>query len=188
MSSKRKNVYLDLSINRQESPTSISYVSSCPPTPALIRESSETDGDVKKALDNPTSSMKLDNREYRLSNRKFRQLAPLEHKPSTNSLLTVENTPEGCINHAYSSDTPYNPPVTSSSISDSLQSSPSVSMSAPSTNESLPSQTTRESIKHMWSVIVELMKNTRYVFIIIANLFEGILIKGILVDLYCSKI
>jgi hypothetical protein len=30
----------------------------------------------------------------------------------------------------------------------------------------------------MWSVIFILMKNTRYVFIIIANLFEGILIKG----------
>lgn len=177
-----------MTISREESPTSISMISSFPGASSLTRESSELDDD--KTI----PPINLNNSEYRLSNRRFRQLSPLEHKPSTNSLLTVENKPEGFVNHAYSSDSFYNQltptnsvPITSSTTSNSLQSLPSVSTSPPSTNGSLPRHTIRENIKHMWSVTMELMKNTRFVCIIIANLFEGILIKGKSSRLCCSK-
>jgi hypothetical protein len=173
-------------------------LSSCPTTPGLFREASELDADSKNQSENTLPSLRPLNNEYRLSNRKFRQLSPLEQKPTSNVSLTVDNTTEGFMNHAYSSESLYNQlPVDNSITSapvpllaetDSTSTPESITTnstpSTPSTTITLspspytPEPTILENFRHMCSVIRILMKNTRYVFIIIANLFEGILIKG----------
>jgi hypothetical protein len=222
-------IYLDLTIVRTESQTSISMLS-CPPTPGLNRETSELDSDSKKQSKNTLLSLKPLNNEYRLSNRKFRQLSPLEQQPTSTASLTVDNTTEGFINHAYLIESLYNqlsttdstaapPPIDSDSApilpsidSDSAPPLPSIDNDSPpplpsidndsappplptstgtdSTSSAPSSMTTgspsppilkltiAQNARHMWSVICILMKNTRYIFIIIASLFEGILIKG----------
>jgi hypothetical protein len=181
---------------REESPTCISTLSSCTPTPALSREASDIQGDTKNQSENSVPPSKQLNYEYRLSNRKFRQLSPLEQKPTGDSSLTVDNTTEGFINHAYSTESLYNQlpnadsvltsplPITASdsilppqlTTTDSIPYAPTSSTTT--TSSPIPPQTILESFRHMCSLIFKLMKNTRFVFIIIANLFEGILIKG----------
>ncbi len=208
-------IHLDLTIVREESQTSLSMLS-CPPTPALNRETSELDSDSKNQSKNTPLSLKPLNNEYRLSNRKFRQLSPLEQQTTPTASLTVDNTTEGFINHAYLIESLYNqlsttdstaspPPIDSDSApplpsidSDSAPPLPSIdndsaaaapppplptssapsSMTTGSPSPPILQLTIAQNARHMWSVICILMKNTRYIFIIIASLFEGILIKG----------
>ena len=168
---------------RTDSPTTISYLSSYPTTPSLSREPSETIRDPKNL------SLKPPNNGYHVSNRKFRQLTPLELKPKIDPSITVNDTADGLINHAYSTDSLYDqiptanirPSATNDKSIDPQQlNNTDLAPSAPSniSNSQIPSPTTLESLRHMWSVSCKLIKNTRYVCIVIANLFEGILIKG----------
>ena len=71
-----------------------------------------------------------------------------------------DSTTNGIINHAFSTDSLYN------------------QLPTPSATPSVPQQTRNENWRTLCSIIRELMKNTRYIFIVIANLFEGILLKG----------
>ncbi|CAF5095064.1 unnamed protein product, partial [Rotaria sp. Silwood1] len=87
---------------REDSATSISMLSSCPQTPALYNNSSELNSDSKSQFENSLPSLKPLVDEYRLSNRRLRQLSPLEQNSTKNSLLTIKNTAESFINHAYS--------------------------------------------------------------------------------------
>lgn len=172
-------------------------LSSCPPTPALYREQATVDPNPTNQSKTSLPLLKPINNEYRLSNRKLRQLSPIEHNPTTNGTKNIDNTDEGFINHGYSSESIYNQlPATDSAViasstsinADSTAPAPPVltnsKTSAPSSetnvssNSSIPQQTFTENFKHMCSVILQLMKNTRYICIIVANLFEGILIKG----------
>jgi hypothetical protein len=155
----------------------VSALSSCPPTPVPFDDSFESNPDLKNQSENIIPSLKPITSEYRLSNRKFRQLNPLEQKPIINSSLTVDNTTEGHINHAYSTESLPNQLPTL----DLPSSTPSIvddSTSAIVPIHQISQQTVSENFKQMCAVIRELMKNSRYVCIIIANLFEGILIKG----------
>ncbi|UJR23549.1 hypothetical protein I4U23_026537 [Adineta vaga] len=72
-----------------------------------------------------------------------------------------QTTRNGVINHAYSTDTLYNQITPSSAIA----------VSNPPVQQQKP-------WKNMCTEISALLHNTRYVFIVIANLFEGILLKG----------
>lgn len=181
--------YLVLTVSRQDSPTTISYLSSYPATPNLSREPSE----IRRDINN--TSVKPLNDGYRISNRRFRQLTPLELKSNINLSITVNDNADGLVNHAYSTDSLYDP-ISKDDVK------PSASLSAPATDiksirsqqlndtslvpsalpnvsiSQIPSRTALESLRHMWSVSCKLMRNTRYVCIVIANLFEGILIKG----------
>ncbi|CAF1519894.1 unnamed protein product [Adineta steineri] len=79
---------------------------------------------------------------------------------------SIENNSEnGVINHAFSTDTLYNQlPIPNSITTDS---------------QNLAVQKTeKRTWRNMCSIIYELIRNTRYVFVVIANLFEGILLKG----------
>ncbi|CAF1289550.1 unnamed protein product [Rotaria sordida] len=176
---------------RENSATSISMLSSCPQTPALNNDSSELNSDSKNQFENTLPSLKPLINEYRLSNRKLRQLSPLEHNSTTNLSLNMKNTKESYINHAYSMESVYNqmpitdsiplPSTTTNSISPVPSSSTTTTTTTTTTVSSspqIPKRTISQNLKHMCSVIGELMKNTRYICIIIANLFEGILIKG----------
>jgi len=136
--------------------------------------------DLKNQSENTVPSSKPLPSEYRLSNRKFRQSSPLEHKPIEDSLPVMGNTTEGHINHAYSTES-----LTNQWPTIDVMSSPPQPLSTDDDFTAaivpipeIPQRTICENFRHMWSVIFILMKNTRYVFIIIANLFEGILIKG----------
>ncbi|CAF0900242.1 unnamed protein product [Adineta ricciae] len=84
---------------------------------------------------------------------------------TTTTVAITPNTPgrntDGVINHAYSSDTLYNQVITS-----------------PSTTASNPPVQHRGRWKDMCAIICELLQNVRFIFIVIANLFEGILLKG----------
>ncbi|CAF0810350.1 unnamed protein product [Rotaria sp. Silwood1] len=168
---------------REDSATSISMLSSCPQTPALYNNSSELNSDSKSPFENSLPSLKPLVNEYRLSNRRLRQLSPLEQNSTKNSLLTIKNTAESFINHAYSTESIYNQTPDTDSIpvplttTDSISSVPSSTTTVSSASQ-IPKRTISQNLKHMCSVIGQLMKNTRYICIIIANLFEGILIKG----------
>jgi hypothetical protein len=86
-----------------------------------------------------------------------------------NHLSTGNNTTNGIINPAFSTDTLYNQlPI--------IDSTPSTTTIPP--NPSIQQQRTNENWRNIFSIIYHLMKNTRYVFIVIANLFEGVLLKG----------
>jgi hypothetical protein len=165
--------------------TSISMLSSCSPTPALSKDLSGLDSDSKNQSKDVATSLRPPSDEYRLSNRKFRQLSPLLEKSASNASLTVNNT-EGFINPAYSTEslhnqlpdtdsTPSAPPPTITTNSTSLT-PPSTTTVSP--NPQIPQRTISERLRQMWFLIRELMKNTRYVCIVIAGLSEGILIKG----------
>jgi hypothetical protein len=177
-------VDLDLTIVREESPTSTSILSSYPSTPALHGNSSELDSDSKNQSENTLPVLRPLSDEYHLSNRKFRQLSPLEQKSTVNASLTVDNTTEGFINHAYSTESLYNQlPTTDSTLSPpppltATDSTPPSSTTSVSPSPQILPRTLSENFRHMCSVICVLMKNTRFVCIVIANLFEGILIKG----------
>ncbi|CAF2722597.1 unnamed protein product [Rotaria sp. Silwood2] len=168
---------------REDSATSISMLSSCPPTPVLHHDSPELNSNSKSQFENSLPSLKPLVNEYRLSHRRLRQLSPLEQNSTTNSSLNIKNTTESFVNHAYSMDLVYNQMVNTDSIpvplsaTNSTSSIPSSTITV-SSSTPIPKRTISESFKHMCSVIGELMKNTRYICIIIANLFEGILIKG----------
>jgi hypothetical protein len=77
----------------------------------------------------------------------------------------------GVVNHAYSTDTLYNQlPIADSRPSTTTTISPDPPRSR--------LQNLRDSWHEMSSAVWELVKNMRYVFIVIANLFEGVLLKG----------
>jgi len=78
-------------------------------------------------------------------------------------------TENGVVNHAFSTDTLYNQLPTT----DSKRSTTTMSQDPPNSRRNI-----RENWREMISAICQLVKNTRYVFIVIANLFEGILLKG----------
>lgn len=69
----------------------------------------------------------------------------------------------GHVNHAFSTETLDNPPT---ELPISLNSRRNI----------------RENCRNLCSVLGELMKNIRFVFIVLVNLFEGILLKGRLFD------
>jgi MFS family permease len=76
------------------------------------------------------------------------------------------STTNGNINHAFSTDTLYNQlPIT-----DSTTTIPQ--------NQPVQQQRAYENWRDILFVICQLMKNVRFIFIVIINLFEGILIKG----------
>jgi hypothetical protein len=147
-------------------------ISTCPSTPALPNDSPNS----KSKFENKPPALKTPFDEYRLSNRKLRQLSPLEQKPKASSSLTLNDTTNGFINHAYSAESIYNQLPAGDSVPPTPPPPPQTIAVSPIPE--IPKQTKTESFKHMCSIIGELLKNTRYVFIIIASLFEGILIKG----------
>jgi hypothetical protein len=170
---------LDSTIVREDSATNISILSSCPPTPALYVDSAEPQSDLEKQSENTGSSLKPLDNGYRLSNRKFRQLAPLEEKPATDSSLTVDSTKEGFINHAYSNESLFNQASTAdSTLPPPLLTTTESRLVPSSTTPQMRPRTTAENLRQMFSVIGELLRNTRYVCVIIASLVEGVLIKG----------
>ncbi|CAF0803282.1 unnamed protein product [Adineta steineri] len=148
----------NLSISRQDSQTTISILSSRPPTPAVFKHGSESVTNLKTSSENILPPLEPPFTEYRLSHRK---LSPLEK----NSLAVNEKT-EGVINHAYSTESMPNQLPTTAPTFNVIP-----------TLEALP-KTVSENLREMCAVIRELMKNTRYVFITIAFLSEGILISG----------
>ena len=146
---------------------------------------------------------------HHLSNRRFRQLSPLEIKPKIEPSMKLNDTEDGFVNRAYSTDVLYNqilrtdlkpstPLVTpidhGDSMSpqqlDTINATPSITLPNLSSSQK-PAGTALESLRQMWSVSCKLMKNTRFVCVVIANLFEGILIKGkskILLDIINSVV
>jgi MFS family permease len=84
--------------------------------------------------------------------------------PTTNHTVSEscveDSTTNGIINHAFSTDTLYN------------------ELPVPSSNPPVQPQTRNENWRRICVIIGELLRNTRFVFIVIANLFEGILLKG----------
>jgi hypothetical protein len=107
----------------------------------------------------------------------------VKNSPSDSS-LTVGTPTEGILNHGYSNDSIFNQSATTDLTSAPVplagtDSTPSASSTTTvSSTSPIPKPSILENFKHMCSVIGELLKNTRYICIIIANLFEGILIKG----------
>ena len=175
------SVQLDIPIIREDSPTSVTIVVSRPSTPSIERDPFPIDLNSKS--EPVLVSLKPINDGYRLSNRRLRQLSPLEPVAKTDSSLAVESPEEGFINHAYSSESLYNQlAMTNSSESPSLTATDSSTPPSSTTTDSSIPKTSRqvmgENFKHMCSVVGELLRNPRYVFIIVASLFEGILIKG----------
>ncbi|CAF0760121.1 unnamed protein product [Adineta steineri] len=147
-----------LSISRQDSQTTISILSSRPPTPAVFTRGSESVTNLKNSSENTLPPLEPPFTEYRLSHRK---LSPLQQKS-----LTVNEKTEGVINHAYSTESMPNQLPTTAPTSNVIP-----------TLEALP-KTVSENLREMCAVIRELLKNTRYIFITIAFLSEGILISG----------
>ncbi|CAF4323193.1 unnamed protein product, partial [Rotaria magnacalcarata] len=81
------------------------------------------------------------------------------------------NTRNGIINHGFSTDNLYNQlPITDSVAS----------MRRHSNERPTQQETNDASLRRMCCEIWKLLKNIRCIFIIIANLFEGILLKGFL--------
>ena len=83
--------------------------------------------------------------------------------PATDRIVSEscvdDRTTNGVINHAFSTDTLYNELP--------------VALPPP-----IPQETKNDNWRTICSMIYELLKNTRFVFIVIAYLFEGILLKG----------
>jgi len=129
--------HLAVSIIREDSPTDVTTISACSPTPTTDNIVSELCSDLKNK------------------------------SQSHMSVSTIEDsTTNGVVNHAFSTDTLYN----QLPIPDSV---PATTIIPP-----VQQQTMNETWRNMCSVILELLKNTRFIFIVIANLFEGILLKG----------
>jgi len=127
--------HLAVSIIREDSPTDVTTITACSPTPTTDNSVSELCSDLKNK------------------------------SQSHMSVSTIEDsTTNGVVNHAFSTDTLYN----QLPIKDSVRATTIIS----------PVQPMNETWRNMCSVILELLKNTRFVFIVIANLFEGILLKG----------
>ncbi|CAF4566475.1 unnamed protein product [Rotaria sp. Silwood1] len=132
--------YNHASINRENTPTVNTMTTTCPSAPATDHILSESFPDLKN-----------------------------QNRPQLMSSVAENNTENGIINHAFSTDTFYN----------QLSTKNSVPLPATSSQNSLAQQqTNNENLRNMCFVICKLMKNMRYVFIVIANLFEGILLKG----------
>ncbi|CAF0743448.1 unnamed protein product [Adineta ricciae] len=165
----------NLAIQRQDSPTSISMLSSCPPTPANYTTSSNSLSNDIHPSETSLPALKPLTSEYILSNRRVHQLSPLEPRPTSASSLAINTTNGGVINHGYSTESlpiQMSPAdMTPSTLTPTLS---TVTESSTSTVE----RTLAENCRRMCSVIRDLLTNTRYVAIIIASLFEGILIKG----------
>ncbi|CAF2415771.1 unnamed protein product [Rotaria sp. Silwood2] len=132
--------YNHASINRAYSPPVDTMTTTCPSTSTTDNILSESFSDLKNK--NPSQLI---------------------------SSATDNNTSNGIINHAFSTDTLYNQLPTTNSVP---------SATTISENPLVQQQTNNEDLENMCFVISKLMKNMRYIFIIIANLFEGILIKG----------
>jgi len=130
--------HLAVSIIREDSPTDVTTITACSPTPTTDNSVSELCSDLKNK------------------------------SQSHMSVSTIEDsTTNGVVNHAFSTDTLYN----QLPINDSVRATTIIS---PVQQQ----QPINETWRNMCSVILELLKNTRFVFIVIANLFEGILLKG----------
>lgn len=137
-------------------------VSSCPSTPGLYSDSSRSTSRAADEPDNTLPALDPVTNEYRLSHRRLRQLSPLSHKTLSANDVTTEDVPK----HGFSNEL----------LPDHVSASaPSIVAQPPPT---AAENTVAENFRHMWSVIRDLLKNTRYLCIIVANLFEGILIKG----------
>ena len=168
-------VCLDLAIQRQDSPTSISMLSSCPPTPVNHTPSSNSLSNDTNPSETSLPALKPLASDYILSNRRVQQLRPLESRPTSASSLGINTVNGGVINHGFSTESlpvQMSPAdMTPSTLTPTLS---TVTESSTSTIE----RTLAENCRQMCSVIRDLLTNTRYVAIIIASLFEGILIKG----------
>ena len=169
---------------REDSPTSVTDLGSRPPTPILDGDSSESSSDLTHRREYTLPPLRSFPSDYRLSNRRVRQLSPLDPEPKLSASVTANDNAEGFVNHAYSIESLYNqlPATRSNLTAPSAVGHPTPSSSSvisdSSSSPAMPVRTAAENFKHMCSVIGELLKNPRYVFIIVANLFEGILIKG----------
>jgi hypothetical protein len=121
----------------------------CPPTPSADEILSEPDTDIQKTIENNLPVLDP------ITNECHRRLPD-----PANNITSVS----GIVNHAYSTDTLYNQlPITNSTKT----------LDSPKQKH-----LTNENWRNMRSILRELMKNTRYIFIIISCLFEGVLIKG----------
>ncbi|CAF3695614.1 unnamed protein product [Rotaria socialis] len=175
----------NLQISQQDSSTRISMLSSCPQTPALRSGPLELQFDSNDQHETALPSLKSLTNEYRLSHRKSCQLSSTEHVSTAGTSLNAKNTTESVVNQVHSNELVCKKLTITNSIPSSSitnDSTPSVLSASSSTNVSslpkIPKQTISQHLNHMCSVILILMKNTRYIFIVIGNLFEGILIKG----------
>ncbi|UJR25359.1 hypothetical protein I4U23_006709 [Adineta vaga] len=166
----------NLTIQREDSATTISILSSCPPTPALYNDTSNSVLNEPNPSEKSLPALKPLANEYRLSNRKLRQLSPLPQRPTTASSLSNDNGNEGIVNHAYSTESLPNQ-ISTGNITPSSTLTTTLSSVTDSSTSSI-NRTLAENCRHMFSVIHDLLKNMRYILIIIAHLFEGILIKG----------
>lgn len=98
----------------------------------------------------------------------------------SSSLPGENNSRNEIINHGFSTDNLYNElPITDSVTS----------MRRNSNERPTQQETNDTSLRNMCCVVWKLLKNMRCIFIIIANLFEGILLKGKVCFLYilCLK-
>jgi hypothetical protein len=139
-----------------QSNTTIPTVSAEQNNSSIIRENSPT-GDTTITTCSPTPA--TDN----ILSESYSDLKNQNQSSIDNS------TTNGIINHAFSTDTLYNQLPTT----DSVPSTTTIPQ-----NPSVQQQTMKEIWRNIFFVICQLMKNTRYIFIVIANLFEGILLKG----------
>lgn len=89
--------------------------------------------------------------------------------PSLSPSMSEKNTENGFLNHAFSTHTSNN------QIS-VINSTPAATLT--SSNALDQQSTNNDEFSSMCSIILKLIRNTRYLFIVIANLFEGILLKG----------
>lgn len=87
----------------------------------------------------------------------------------TSSPVTENNIKNGFINHAFSTENLNNQPININSVT----LTENILENTPAHRES-----NDNGLKNMFSVIWELLKNIRCVFIIVTYLFEGILLKG----------
>jgi hypothetical protein len=82
------------------------------------------------------------------------------------SSSTTENShTNGTINHGFSTDTLYH----QLAIIDSVPSTGTISLNQQGR--------VRENWRNAISIIRQLMKNTRYIFVVVVNLSEGVLLK-----------
>jgi hypothetical protein len=179
---------LDMSGIHDDAPSSMITVSSRTSTPRLKRNASMPTLNSTRTLERTRPVLETVSNEFRLTDRNLDELNLLELSTKSNSLTTVHQCTDGFVNRAYSMDSfHHRHPTTNLSIVSSSKTNTSItSPSSLTTLSSARSSSTFalcENVRHMCSIIGILLRNTRYIFIVTANLFEGILIKG-----YCSNV
>ena len=159
----------------------MSNISSRPSSPTVRKDLPLTN---KESIDNISNNLPVLNPaldQYHLSPKGLRNLRSTASYPKVDMPLEAHSSREDYfINHAYSIESiSIQYPTSDSSIPSTLTSTESsASIKTTSFNRESPSTTVWQDIRCMCSIIGELVRNPRYLFIIIANLFEGILIKG----------